>query len=645
MAGSSTSYHGLDFLATQDISAGEELFVDSKQDWVGTSGLPSKDEYVRASSIVVALIGYLEKHGDLSEEQWIDILYRMRQEIMKHEPAVASLLPKTLKYLKKANQTTIFKMDVTERSLEWLEEHGKCLDNIREGESSIPGSGRGAFATRFLPKGSVVSPAPLMQIMSKGSLRSVSESNSSQQLLLNYCFGHRKSDMLLCPTTHVSLINHDTENANVEIRWGDASSNRENGNVDHRLESIESMTVTRPHHSLMSTRLSFDFVATRDILPDEEIYLNYGKEWEDAFLAHTGAWSRPESASTYTASTALNARSEPLMLSKDERMLTTHRGYECKIEPFAREEMPSSHLDVEEDYMANPSVRSENWNDQVKRLVKENDYLIWYPCEVVEMEESGDAYKTHVYSKNTADRRLIRNHRGVPRESVRYADRPYHSDQHLSTSFRHYVPIPDSMFPHRWRNDYRSADELRLGTTSDGVDVALAENAHLITDHENNVRAAKCGVYIAPSNIPNAGFGTYTAVPIIGKGIIIGTELPAIAFPRPNSNYDGRWDATDYIWNSIAYNAEYETDQYIADTVIVAVDNGALANFHPGLVNEVPVSSQWRPKLDRCTDSGAGAFSDYTNYSIKSTGEVDAGSELFLYYGKVIIIFHCAVCV
>jgi hypothetical protein len=296
--------------------------------------------------------------------------------------------------------------------------------------------------------------------------------------------------------------------------------------------------------------------------------------------------------------------------------------------------MPSSSLKVEEDYMANPSIRFENWSEQIKGLVKENDYLIWYPCEVVGIEESGDVYKTHVYSKHLADRKLIRNHRGVPREAVRYADRSYHSDQHLSNSFRHYIPIPDSMFPHRWRSDYKSADELRLGTTNSDVNVALSENAHLITDHENNIRAAKCGIYFAPSNIPNGGFGTYTAVPIIGKGIVIGTELPAIAFPRPNSNYVGRWDANDYVWASKTYNAEYESGQYASDTVVMAVNDGALANFHPGLVNEFLVGSKWRPMLDRCTDSGAGAFSDYPSFSFRSEYQLGAGEELFVTYGK-----------
>ena len=46
-------------------------------------------------------------------------------------------------------------------SLEFLKEHGKCQDHIRPDISTIPNAGRGAFATRDLPKGTVVGYAPI----------------------------------------------------------------------------------------------------------------------------------------------------------------------------------------------------------------------------------------------------------------------------------------------------------------------------------------------------------------------------------------------------------------------------------------------------------------------------------------------------
>lgn len=49
------------------------------------------------------------------------------------------------------------------RSKDWLQENGFCMDNIIVKKTTIPNhQGRGAFAKRFLPKGSLVAPAPLL---------------------------------------------------------------------------------------------------------------------------------------------------------------------------------------------------------------------------------------------------------------------------------------------------------------------------------------------------------------------------------------------------------------------------------------------------------------------------------------------------
>ena len=62
------------------------------------------------------------------------------------------------------------------------------------------------------------------------------------------------------------------------------------------------------------------------------------------------------------------------------------------------------------------------------------------------------------------------------------------------------------------------SDSLRLGLLDAGLDMDLEDR---MAAHELTVREAKCGVYFAPSNIPNAGFGTYTAVPLAGKGLVV----------------------------------------------------------------------------------------------------------------------------
>ena len=61
-----------------------------------------------------------------------------------------------------ANETSA----VGHRSLEYLEKHGKCLDNVLPGPSHIGShAGQGAFASRSIPKDSVIAPLPVIYII------------------------------------------------------------------------------------------------------------------------------------------------------------------------------------------------------------------------------------------------------------------------------------------------------------------------------------------------------------------------------------------------------------------------------------------------------------------------------------------------
>jgi len=94
------------------------------------------------------------------------------------------------------------------RSIEWLRTHGACMDNIVAGNSTIVQAGRGAFAKRFIPAGGLVGPAPALHmkrsllnmypIRFEGSepVANTSGPPIHQQLLLNYCWGHRNSSLV-----------------------------------------------------------------------------------------------------------------------------------------------------------------------------------------------------------------------------------------------------------------------------------------------------------------------------------------------------------------------------------------------------------------------------------------------------------------
>ena len=159
---------------------------------------------------------------------------------------MASILPKTVSELdgviRRSRVTDLSEalakeVSVKKRSVEWLVENGRCVDNIRPGRSNLPFAGRGAIAQRFIGRGEIVVPVPLIQIMNTDLLtlwKKVQNDKGDwdkvpvgKQLLLNYCFGHDESSLLLCPITNAILINHCSnrtkecgkDGPNAEFRW------------------------------------------------------------------------------------------------------------------------------------------------------------------------------------------------------------------------------------------------------------------------------------------------------------------------------------------------------------------------------------------------------------------------------------------
>ena len=165
------------------------------------------------------------------------------------------------------------------------------MDHLEEGKSTLPHAGRGAFTRRFIGKGEVVVPLPLIHVANRsdydmydrrlfeegGIQRDQSKGPVHQQLMLNYCFGHASSTLLLCPYANVaSLINHNQTLANAKLQWSAKA-----------LRSPEwmEMPIELWAHGHFSG-LALELVATRDLLPGEEVFFDYSDAWEEAWQDH-----------------------------------------------------------------------------------------------------------------------------------------------------------------------------------------------------------------------------------------------------------------------------------------------------------------------------------------------------------------------
>lgn len=184
------------------------------------------------------------------------------------------------------------------RNIEWLRKNGSCLDNLKVDLSTIPGAGRGAFANRFLSKGSVIAPAPLLALKRQDLIMFEINEDSSryqhklnlnkvvgQELLLNYCYGHPESDLLLVPYSPVvNFINHHVNSSmiNAEIRWpSDEIAQGLLQRTPQEWLEAHPLDVTD-----QSGEILMEFIALRDIQPGEEIFVSYGASWQETWAKY-----------------------------------------------------------------------------------------------------------------------------------------------------------------------------------------------------------------------------------------------------------------------------------------------------------------------------------------------------------------------
>ena len=349
------------------------------------------------------------------------------------------------------------------RGLDWLEEHGKCIDHILPGQSTLEGAGHGAFTKRDIAMGGIITGSPLHHIPLKEFMDIYDFQRDEEgrwqrgqyigrQLIMNYCYGHGDSSVLLCPYgAGVNYINHNQTLVNVKIQWA------RDGTTAHMDSWFEK---SPPEMALdSSSHLAFDFVATRHIKKGEELFMDYGDAWEQAWKAHTSSW-RPEHA---WAHAYLNGH------EWNERMKDTPLRTETEsfYDPYPTTLQIRCHTKL---------VDVKQWRSITQWGWSMSEY--GYPCRILKRERDDDELVYDVEVTTEAKDRWhdfrgirISVQNKVPREAIRFLDLPYTSDIHLRRSFRHEIGIPDDMLPNAWRkaNEGESSDSEGSPIAEDGM--------------------------------------------------------------------------------------------------------------------------------------------------------------------------------
>jgi hypothetical protein len=337
------------------------------------------------------------------------------------------------------------------RDVDQLAQTGRCMDALEAGPSTLPQAGRGAFARRAFAKDAIITGSPLLIILDRSYLNMYGKMKTlkkwvrdpddvvGQQLLLNYCMGHADSTLLLVPyASGVNYINHNQTLANVRIQW------TPNGIISHNASYFDLKVNEMEGNSV--TSLAIDYVALRDIQPGEELFMDYGNEFEEAWNLHLETWQPPGRSKRYADADTFNTRMKDAVLRTDD---------EQELDPYP------SNLEIR----CHRYLRRKSWR---KHIMDETFDNLWdtieekgWPCFIdsrYEEEEDNGEFFYNVrmeYEVKDDDGKWVDKfveREGVPRSAISFLDRPYTTDIHLANAFRHDIRIPNDMFPRKWKN-------------------------------------------------------------------------------------------------------------------------------------------------------------------------------------------------
>jgi hypothetical protein len=412
------------------------------------------------------------------------------------------------------------------RDISWLKSKGRCLDNVRAGGPSTVSAeltsaespdkefftgaiGRGAFATRNLPENSIVLPVPVLLLLDGRpamELRQLQQEDHgveiddddevagvvhTNQLLLNYCFGHPNSTVLFLPYgPEISLVNHapsassddrtrrstgSNPTANVRLQWSKSSTLHAQGQywLQQPLDDVRSHN---RNHGLL-----FELVATRDIQVGEEILLDYGEDWEQAWKKHVKRWNPVKGARKYAPSyvyedaiRTLRTFDELSTKPYPSNVFTScfyrygdHREeaeyYHTQTTPL--KQFRSRFNDHPTSTKQGSEVTSYAW--QQTRGIYELRHL--RPCRVLKRDNSnpvmGTTFTVRIFNRpglpdeERIPTGMVHVVNQVPRQAIRFSDKIYTTDQHLPNTFRHFIGIPDELFPTQWKDLLTKSDD------------------------------------------------------------------------------------------------------------------------------------------------------------------------------------------
>ena len=195
----------------------------------------------------------------------------------------------------------------------------------------------------------------------------------------------------------------------------------------------------------------------------EEIYLDYGQGWEEAWETYRNTWTPPEENgpfASYSPIKELNDKREP------PRSIS-----ELIKDPFQDNVMTGCMYSANYDYQYDAFEAGFNWTTLSDEMILQHfsgdgSNFIWeeihsypqfWPCSIITGNDR-DGFTVRIFQASW-EGDTPWTEKGLPmiftkysRESIRYFNKQGRSDQFLPNSFRHHPELADDIFPDQWKN-------------------------------------------------------------------------------------------------------------------------------------------------------------------------------------------------
>jgi hypothetical protein len=205
----------------------------------------------------------------------------------------------------------------------------------------------------------------------------------------------------------------------------------------------------------------FDVVATRDISVDEEILIDYGEEWENAWKNHVKNFRSPCKGTMRYSSLAVYKMNFD-KFNTDYHKWSNQHFTVCQNRWLKQDNnitfiyLAEESSEILVNGMLLPietSYKGISWNDEGFELIQDEPLRI--PCKIVSSSlhlRVFDVVSFHPLQSVQEQKnvRQLHLHSRIPPDEVDFINKPFSGDMHLPGAFRHPIQIPDDIFPLHW---------------------------------------------------------------------------------------------------------------------------------------------------------------------------------------------------